>query len=95
MLGLAAGLFLGAAGGAGYPPTCPVNGIPTFVGAYLVACLAVGAIVGVGTGVSLFLTAVLAARRWWLPGVASGAIVSFAAGYAAYNLYYDFAVCLR
>ena len=95
LLGVAVTVLVATAAGAGYPTTCPMNGIPTFVGAYFLGCLAVGGIVGVGTGLSLLVTAVLAARRWWLPGIVAGAIVSFVAGYGAYNLYYDFAACLR
>jgi hypothetical protein len=67
----------------------------TVVG-YMLGCIAVAALVGIGIAASLLLTARMARRDLLIPAaVLAGAAVSFASGAGAVNLYYGFVACLR
>jgi hypothetical protein len=94
LLGVLTTLFYATAVGAGYPQACPRDGIPTFVGAYFLGCLAVGGLVGGGMGLGLATTSWLCRRGLWLAAPLGG-VIAFGAGFAGFNLFYSFVACLR
>jgi hypothetical protein len=92
VVGLAvAGVFLTA---AGFGSSCSRGAVGSTAG-YVLGCLGVGAIVGIGVGASELITARLARRGWWLPAVLLGGGLSFVASAGAVFLYYSIVTCLR
>jgi hypothetical protein len=92
LLGLAVAAFFSTA--AGTASSC-ASGAVGSAAAYILGCLGVGAMVGIGAGASELITARLARRGWWLPAVLLGGGLSFAASAGAYFLYYSVVTCLR
>ena len=96
VLGLAtAASFLTAAGTAASTASSCDMGAMRSVAAYVLGCLGVGAIVGIGMGASESITARLARRGWWLPAVLSGGVLAFGTSAGAYFLYYALVTCFR
>ncbi len=91
-LGLAVAAFLLTA--AGTASSCREVGTGSAAG-YVIGCLAVGAVVGVGTAVSELVTALLSRRGWMLLSVLLGGGTSLVTGVAAFVLYYSVVTCLR
>ena len=80
--------------GAGTASSCEI-GATRSAAAYVVGCLGVGAIVGIGVGASALITARLARRGRWLLAVLLGGGLNFVASAGAYFLYYSMVTCLR
>ena len=96
VVGLAAAAsFLTAAGTAASTASSCEFGAMGSVAGYVLGSLGVGAIAGIGMGVSEAITARLARRAWWLPAVFSGGVLTFGAGAAALYLYYALVTCFR
>ena len=92
VVGLAvAAVFVTAAGTAS---TCGI-GDTRSAAAYVVGCVGVGAVVGVGMSASVLITARLARRGRWLVGALLGGGLNFGASAGAYFLYYSIITCLH
>lgn len=92
VLGLAvAAFFLTAAGTAS---SCRDAGSGSAAG-YVLGCLGVGALVGVGAGASEFVTALLARRGWLLVTVLLGAGINLVGSAGGFFIYYSVVACLR
>jgi hypothetical protein len=92
VLGLAvAAVFLTAAGTAS---SCQNAGNGSAAG-YVLGCLGVGAIVGVGTGASELVTALLARRGWVLVSMLLGGGIGLAGSAGGLFIYYSVVACLR
>lgn len=94
VVGLAVAFFLlTAASTASLSNACA--GIPRSVGGFEAGCMAVGAVVAIGMGASVIITARLTRRGWWMPAVLLGGGLNFGMGVGAYALVYSVVTCLH
>ncbi len=92
VLGLAAAAFFLTA--AGTASSCRDTGSGSAVG-YVLGCVGIGAIVGVGIGASELVTARLARRGWLLVAALLGGGISLAGSAGGFFIYYSVGACLR
>ncbi len=86
-------LYLTAAGTASLSSACAQ--MPHDGALYVLGCLIVGAIAGIGMAAGVAVTAALAARDRWLSAIVLGGGANFGLGMAAYALVYSVVTCLR